>query len=104
MNDQIPFEIAAIIKAEEWRLERELSKKKREAQEQTVHLEKTAWLIERGDTRIVIMLWLVLSAGGLAVGLLYLLDWVINQVWGKREAEQREQMLLEQRDGKSKSA
>lgn len=64
----------------------------------------TAWLIDRSNQGIAIMLWVVLCAGGLAVGLLYLLDWVINQVWSKRESEQRERLLQEQLDGKGKSA
>ncbi len=64
----------------------------------------TAWLLERGNREIAIILWVVLSAGGLAVGALYLFDWLINQVWGKREAEQRERVLMEQLDGKSQSA
>jgi hypothetical protein len=64
----------------------------------------TVWLLEHGNNEIAIMLWMVLSAGGLAVGTLYLLDWVINLVWGKREAEQREQVLLEQLNGKGQSA
>lgn len=64
----------------------------------------TVWLLERGNQEIAIMLWLVLSAGGLAVGALYLFDWVIIQVWSKREAEQRERELMERLDGKSQSA
>jgi hypothetical protein len=64
----------------------------------------TAWLMERGDQGIAIMLWEVVCAGGLAVGLLYLFDWVINQVWAKHESEQRERLLQEQLDGKGKSA
>ena len=64
----------------------------------------TAWLINHNDSQVATMLWLVLGAGGFAVASLYLLDWVIGQVWGKREAEQREQLLQEQRDGKSRPA
>jgi hypothetical protein len=60
----------------------------------------TAWLIEHGNIEIAITLWMILPAGGLAVGLLYLLDWMINQVWGKQEAEQREAALTERLDGK----
>lgn len=60
----------------------------------------TAWLLERGDVEVVITLWIVLPAGGLAVGALYLFDWAITQAWGKRESEQRERALMEKLDGK----
>ena len=64
----------------------------------------TAWLMERGNQEIAIMLWVVICAGGLAVGLLYLFDWVVNLVWARHECEQRERLLQEQLDGKSKPA
>jgi len=37
-------------------------------------------------------------------GLLYLFDWVVNLVWARHECEQRERLLQEQLDGKSKPA
>lgn len=62
----------------------------------------TAWLLERSHRDIAIMLWAVLSAGGLAVGALYLFDWTVNLMWRKREAEQLERARKEH--GKSKLA
>jgi hypothetical protein len=64
----------------------------------------TAWLIERGNGEIAMILWIVIVAGGAAVTLLYLLDWVITLAWGKRESEEREHALLGQRNGESESA
>jgi len=50
------------------------------------------------------VLWIVIISGGLSVLGCYGADAIVDLVWGKREAEAREQMLLEQRHGKGKSA
>jgi hypothetical protein len=65
------------------------------------------WLWMHGmiQAREAIMtLWIVIVTGGLSVLVCYGIDTVVDLVWGKREAEQRERVLLEQRDGKGKQA
>jgi hypothetical protein len=52
----------------------------------------------------IMMLWIVIVTGGLSVLVCYGIDAIVDLAWGKREAEQRERVLLEQRDGKGKSA
>ena len=61
----------------------------------------TAWLLERDYDKVAIMLWVVLSAGGLAVGLCWLFDWAINRIWKERERKALEN-LKRKRNGKSK--
>ena len=52
----------------------------------------------------VMVLWMVIIAGGLSVLVCYGTDAIINLAWSKRESEQRERLLQEQHDVKSKSA
>jgi hypothetical protein len=67
----------------------------------------TRWLSTRNIVQAleaIKMLWIVIITGGLSVLICYGIDAVVDLAWGKREAEQRERVLMEQRDGKGKSA
>lgn len=56
----------------------------------------TAWLHEQGEHHVVVVLWGVIVAGGVAVLLCYLIDWIVDLIWEKRQALEREKAL---RDG-----
>lgn len=64
----------------------------------------TAWLVGQGALYEASVLWMVIAAGGVSVGGLYALDWVINLAWDKHQGEQREKLLTEEIHGKGKSA
>lgn len=52
----------------------------------------SAWLYERGQTQIIITLWLAIVAAGLAVLVGYGADAVIDLYWDKREADEELEM------------
>ena len=61
------------------------------------------WLWMQGVVQAqeaIVVLWVVIITGGLSVLVCYGIDTVTDLAWGKREAEQREQALKEQLDGK----
>jgi len=65
------------------------------------------WLWMRGAIQAqeaIMVLWIVIVAGGLSVLVCYGIDAIVDLAWSKREAEQRERALMEQRDGKGRSA
>jgi hypothetical protein len=68
----------------------------------------TFWLIQEGYIEAAWVLWFVIVSAGAAVGLAYLLDWVVKLVWERLEAGQREKAALtglkDVIDGKSKPA
>jgi hypothetical protein len=51
------------------------------------------WLYEQHDIRVLVVLWGVILAGGIAVILCYFIDWVVDLIWDKRQALQRERAL-----------
>ncbi len=61
----------------------------------------SGWLWQRNDLQTLIMLWLVIGAGGASVLMCYGVDAIIELYWGKRHAEQRERQLKETKDAAS---
>jgi len=57
------------------------------------------WLfLTWGNSEAVLGLWSVILAGGLTTCLVYAVDWVLDLARMKKEAEEREQALIEGQD------
>lgn len=55
----------------------------------------TLWLLERNEITVVIIMWKLITAGGVSVVALYGLDHYIELTWRDIEASEREQVLRE---------
>jgi hypothetical protein len=54
----------------------------------------SVWLFGR-DPWAVVVLWITICAGGLSVGLWWLVDWVVDQWHGHRNASERERAAMD---------